>query len=127
MALKLHSKGWAPWLPAHAALRLSLTQVTAPPGLVIPPDLEAVLRENTVPGLYTADVLLRYCPSGYTGHLGEDGLAREAPPKDKVLEDWASVGEGARPAAPSTGREPLGLGGGAAGLCFACLCNDPAH
>jgi hypothetical protein len=35
----------------------------------------------------------RYAVAGYTEHMDESGEVREAPPFEKVAEDWGAMGE----------------------------------
>jgi hypothetical protein len=66
------------------------------------------MKESTVPGVYTPDLLLRYVPAGHSHHLDPDGRVREAPPFEKVCEDWTGV---------VTGLGLLLEGAAAAGAC----------
>uniref|UniRef100_A0A1D2A7Y5 BZIP domain-containing protein n=1 Tax=Auxenochlorella protothecoides TaxID=3075 RepID=A0A1D2A7Y5_AUXPR len=90
-----------------------------PPGIIIPADIMDILRSRTVPGIYTPEMLLRYAPVGYREHLDERGYVKEAPPFDKVCEDWQQVVaalrrllDGANLARRMPGAEGSGRGGG---------------
>ncbi|KDD71849.1 hypothetical protein H632_c4295p0, partial [Helicosporidium sp. ATCC 50920] len=66
------------------------------PGLAVRRDMAEIMRSRTVPGMYDPELLLRYHPPGFTEHLDDQGRVREAPPLDKIFEDWTEIVGGLR-------------------------------
>lgn len=68
----------------------SLDEEPTPLKYVLPEHL-AIMKSTSTPGAYNLERLLRYTPAGFEGHLGPDGLARTAPPFEKLIDDCSDL------------------------------------
>eukprot|EP00887_Chlorella_sp_A99_P007938 scaffold12.g7938.t1 len=69
-----------------------VAEVAPPPKYTVPPALVEVMQTYGVTVIYNPNLLLSYAVAGYSEHMDPaSGMVKEAPPFDKVVEDWQDI------------------------------------